>query len=146
MLGSINSMILRLRTSAFVVSFGVLGMAACASSETAFDDSASVDDAGTKDVTQDVTTDANGGDGGSGGEGGAGGAGGDGGDGGQGGTGGGGGNDEPSSCGGVTCPEPSYPDFFKCCTTADKCGFKNGPSGYCYDAVDDDPGVGGGGP
>ncbi len=147
MLGSINSKILRLRATALVASLGVVGMAACASSENVpFDDPEPVQDAGTKDVnTPDATADASdGAGGGSGDDAGAGGAGGDGGMGGA-----GGGTDEPDSCGGQICPEPTYPDFFKCCTTDDKCGYKNGPSGFCYESVpDDDPGqgVGGGGP
>jgi len=49
----------------------------------------------------------------------------------------------------AACPESTYPGFDKCCTPAGGCGFTNGPSGFCYDAVPDDDGpggVGGGGP
>jgi len=143
MLGSVNSVILRLRTSAFVALFGVLGMAACASSENAtFDEPGGEVDAGLTDAKSDAKPDT---DSGAGGEGGSGGSGGDGGQGGDGGSGGNGG--EPDTCGLATCPEPEYPDFQKCCTSADQCGYKNGPSGFCYDAVPpEDPGAGGGGP
>lgn len=143
MLGSVNSMILRLRSSALILSFGAFALAACASSEPAtFDEQANPEeDSGTPDAKKpDAKSDADPDDG-------TGGAGGDGGAGGQGGGTGGSGGD-PDTCGGVTCPEPSYPDFFKCCTSADKCGFKNGPSGFCYDAEEPDNGggTGGGGP
>lgn len=141
MLGSIHSMILRLRTSALVVSLGALGLAACASPENAsFDQTTPEEDGGLADANKpDSKADAEPAD--DGGEGGQGGQGGEGGSGGNGG-------DPADTCGLSTCPEPQYQDFFKCCTSQDKCGFKNGPNGFCYDATDDnpDPGTGGGTP
>lgn len=50
----------------------------------------------------------------------------------------------PDTCGIDSCPEPFYAGFLKCCTNDATCGFKNGPSGYCYDVVDEPDGGGGG--
>lgn len=150
MLGSVKSVFLRLRTSALVVSFGVIGLAACASSENAtFEEPGGAGgggngDAGLTDAKADATPDTDSGsDAGSGGSGGTGGTGG----GDTGGSGGTGGSNEPDTCGIDTCPAPDYPDFEKCCTTEGKCGYRNGPSGYCYDATTPEeppPGAGGG--
>lgn len=133
MLGSFPSMFLRLRTSALVVSVGIFALAACASSEPAeFDTTEPEPDAGADVKKPDADSDADDGTGGAGGDGGEGGA--------------GGGPEEPDPCGLASCPDPTYPDFFKCCTSGNACGFKNGPSGFCYDAEDpnDNPGAGGG--
>lgn len=48
-------------------------------------------------------------------------------------------------CGLSTCPEPPYQNFLKCCTSSDECGWKNGPSGFCYDVGSGGGGGGGGG-
>lgn len=138
MLGSFNSMILRLRTSVLVASFGVFALAACASSENAtFDETTPEADAGSDVKTPDAASDSGDGTGGSGGDGGEAGAGG------AGGTGGDSGDD---TCGLSACPEPTYPDFFKCCTTTNECGYKNGPSGFCYAVEEPGTGGAGGGP
>lgn len=145
MLGSVRNVLLRLRISALAVSIGVVGMAACASSENAtFDEPGGAGggdvDAGLTDAKSDATPDTD-----SGSDGGEGGAGGSGGTGGSGGSGGTGGSNEPDTCGLSTCPEPDYPEFEKCCTNENTCGYRNGPSGYCYAAASDDPPPGAGG-
>lgn len=145
MAGQVQSMLLKLRSSALVLSLSALALAACASSEEAdFGTSIVEEDGGKTDANKpDAKTDADTGDAGDadlpddgGTDGGAGGS--------------GGGPTEPDSCGGqpmTSCPEPQYADFQKCCTSGAKCGFKNGPSGFCYDAEEEDPtGGAGGGP
>lgn len=142
MIGSTPSMILRLRSSAFAFSFGAFLLAACASPENAiFDEPDPVEDAGA-DVRSDASTP---------------------------------GTDTDASddaapvdaaddvandtappppvddtCGLAACPEPyeGYEGFEKCCTSTNQCGFRNGPSGFCYEdeEPDPDPGTGGGFP
>lgn len=135
--GQVKMMILRLRTSALALAIGALGIAACASSETTSFDETEPEDSGapdvkTTDAKPDVDKDDSGGTGGAGGEGGAGGA---------------GGAPDDDTCGLANCPEPEYDDFFKCCTSPEnECGYKNGPSGFCYGIESPNPGGAGGGP